>query len=132
MSPSNCDRAEHCRSVYCNGCEAIYYDKLYNRLTPETCSESICHMIDCAPGHDCVEAKGGCVPTRDTLRTCALPRVSGMCEAYMPSWGYDRSSGKCHQFVYGGCQGNENRFGTKDECELRCSNIPGEMKRFPN
>jgi hypothetical protein len=26
----------------------------------------------------------------------------------------------CHPFVYGGCGGNANRFGTREACERRC------------
>ena len=52
---------------------------------------------------------------------CSLPIVTGPCEAYMSSWGYDATSRSCIHFGYGGCQGNGNRFSTKEECEARCS-----------
>ncbi|KAH8413135.1 hypothetical protein KR009_008195, partial [Drosophila setifemur] len=42
------------------------------------------------------------------------------CEAYIPSWSYDSSNNKCVSFIYGGCQGNDNRFFTKEECEAKC------------
>jgi hypothetical protein len=32
----------------------------------------------------------------------------------------------CKQFLYGGCQGNQNQFSTRDECELRCGNVQGK------
>ncbi|EDW87571.1 male accessory gland serine protease inhibitor [Drosophila yakuba] len=42
------------------------------------------------------------------------------CEAYFPSWSYDSNNNKCVKFIYGGCGGNANRFGTKERCEEVC------------
>ena len=55
---------------------------------------------------------------------CTLPPVSGMCEAYMPSFFYNATSGMCESFVYGGCGGNDNRFGTYEDCLLKCGKLP--------
>ncbi|KAL1419903.1 hypothetical protein MTO96_004654 [Rhipicephalus appendiculatus] len=30
------------------------------------------------------------------------------------------SSGTCRNFIYGGCQGNENRFSSREECLQTC------------
>ncbi|VDK48477.1 unnamed protein product [Dibothriocephalus latus] len=43
----------------------------------------------------------------------------------MPQYGYDADIGACRQFIYHGCDGNANRFGTFTECEAAtatCSN----------
>ncbi len=40
--------------------------------------------------------------------------------AYFEKWGYDEEVGKCVMFVYGGCQGNENRFDSEEACKARC------------
>lgn len=40
--------------------------------------------------------------------------------AYIPRWGFDAKSGKCIQFIYGGCGGNANNFQTQEECENKC------------
>merc|ERR1719187_1647003 len=45
---------------------------------------------------------------------------SGMCEAYIPSYSYDFTTGECLFFVYGGCGGNENRFTSWFECNHIC------------
>ncbi|XP_002003161.3 male accessory gland serine protease inhibitor [Drosophila mojavensis] len=42
------------------------------------------------------------------------------CMAYMPSWTYDSSKNECIEFVFGGCGGNKNQFGSKSECEKAC------------
>nr|WEV89396.1 serine protease inhibitor [Pinctada imbricata] len=84
---------------------------------------------------------GGCGGTRNrfsTLRECRdrcqrgggggggvdicelPPRASGLCLAYIPSYSYDSARGECVRFIYGGCGGNENRFGSLQECQRRC------------
>ncbi|MBZ3877345.1 Collagen alpha-1(VII) chain, partial [Sciurus carolinensis] len=54
---------------------------------------------------------------------CSLPLDEGSCTAYTLRW-YHRavpgSTESCHPFVYGGCGGNANRFGTREACERRC------------
>ena len=51
---------------------------------------------------------------------CLLPKVIGPCRARAPRYYYDKTTGYCHYFVYGGCRGNENRFQTIDECNDSC------------
>ena len=52
---------------------------------------------------------------------CALPIEPGHCLAYMPSYGFNSDTGECESFIYGGCQGNANRFDTLAECEAACA-----------
>ena len=52
-------------------------------------------------------------PWVTTLRDLAPD--SGMCEAYIPSFYFDGTG--CKEFIYGGCQGNRNRFQREKECE---------------
>ena len=52
--------------------------------------------------------------------SCQLPPESGLCEAYMPSYFYNSTAGNCHIFIYGGCQGNDNRYTTYQECMETC------------
>ena len=33
---------------------------------------------------------------------------------------YYHNNGKCEQFIYGGCRGNANNFGSQEDCEARC------------
>ncbi|KAI8778653.1 hemolymph trypsin inhibitor B [Biomphalaria glabrata] len=54
---------------------------------------------------------------------CSLQAEIGPCEAAIPKWYFDLNQHKCLQFTYGGCQGNENRFETLEECTKHC---PGD------
>ncbi|XP_030384359.1 male accessory gland serine protease inhibitor-like [Scaptodrosophila lebanonensis] len=42
------------------------------------------------------------------------------CAAYMPKWTYNSAANECISFIYGGCGGNANRFGSQAECEEKC------------
>ncbi|XP_048510814.1 papilin isoform X3 [Athalia rosae] len=66
----------------------------------------------------CVEPKG-----RDA---CFLPKISGPCEGYHPTWYYDSERKQCGQFIYSGCNGNANKFKTIEECEELCV-LPDEI-----
>ena len=59
------------------------------------------------------------------LRTagCVLPSDPGPCEAYMPMYFHNATSGRCEMFVYGGCQGNDNRFTTLELCQQACGRL---------
>ena len=51
---------------------------------------------------------------------CQLPVTSGPCHASASRWYFDPSIGACQQFSYGGCGGNDNNFGSKNECQAAC------------
>ena len=56
-------------------------------------------------------------PSKDA---CTLKADPGFCRGYFKSWYFDGE--ECKTFVYGGCQGNANRFQSKEECENVCQN----------
>jgi len=62
------------------------------------------------------ECRNACL-TRDI---CSLPAVTGPWGAYFPRWYYDSKTGRCREFVYGDCGGNENNFESRSECIQRC------------
>lgn len=53
---------------------------------------------------------------------CQLKYDIGPCDAAILRYFYNTTSGKCEQFVYGGCAGNANNFNTLDECHKECIN----------
>ena len=61
-----------------------------------------------------------------TLRSCEIDICSlspdvGLCRAYIPSYYFNQTLGRCERFIYGGCSGNGNRFSTNGDCLRRCS-----------
>lgn len=51
---------------------------------------------------------------------CLQPIEVGICRAEVKSYGFDSTQQKCVQFVYGGCNGNENRFTKLEDCQVAC------------
>uniref|UniRef100_A0A4W5LAS9 BPTI/Kunitz inhibitor domain-containing protein n=1 Tax=Hucho hucho TaxID=62062 RepID=A0A4W5LAS9_9TELE len=51
---------------------------------------------------------------------CLQPMSEGGCWEYVLLWYYHPRSGECRPFVYGGCEGNHNRFNTKHDCQRWC------------
>ncbi|XP_053527248.1 eppin-like isoform X3 [Artibeus jamaicensis] len=52
---------------------------------------------------------------------CSLPKDPGPCFALFHRWWYDKKNDTCYSFDYGGCQGNNNNFQSKDLCLNMCS-----------
>ena len=90
---------------------------------------------------DVVEMKTGLVPLKNvteharevsTIKSCnsfevyvgnnicGLEPETGLCEAYIPSYFYNTTSKRCERFIYGGCEGNDNRFSTMEQCQTTC------------
>ena len=57
------------------------------------------------------------------LRQCLLPSDPGPCEAAIRRWFFSSSSLQCEPFTYGGCEGNDNNFQSRSQCEERCSTV---------
>uniref|UniRef100_A0A8C2PGT5 Kunitz-type protease inhibitor 2 n=2 Tax=Capra hircus TaxID=9925 RepID=A0A8C2PGT5_CAPHI len=54
---------------------------------------------------------------------CHLPKKVGRCRASFPRWWYNVTDGSCQQFVYGGCDRNDNNYMTKEECLAKCAGV---------
>nr|XP_023024406.1 papilin-like [Leptinotarsa decemlineata] len=71
------------------------------------------------------EAKGenfeGCESAPQNLQAgCSLPKEKGSCRDFKVKWFFDMEYGGCSRFWYGGCDGNGNRYNTKEECDSIC------------
>ncbi|BHF79420.1 zinc-containing alcohol dehydrogenase [Sparganum proliferum] len=53
-----------------------------------------------------------------TADICNIPIKKGRCRASLERYGYNSETGKCKKFIFGGCDGNENNFHSKKECEI--------------
>lgn len=69
-----------------------------------------------------------CAPAPHPTAACNLPIVRGPCRGYHKLWAFDAAQGKCVPFIYGGCQGNGNKFYSEKECKEYCG-VPSSGRR---
>lgn len=55
---------------------------------------------------------------------CQLPPDIGRCHARYIRWYFNIHSQECNHFQYGGCEGNQNNFMSKTDCERTCIATP--------
>jgi len=55
---------------------------------------------------------------KDDKPICEQPIFTGPCRAMYPKFGFDGKN--CVPFMYGGCMGNQNNFGSEEQCRQRC------------
>ena len=51
---------------------------------------------------------------------CSQPTEPGPCSNITHRWAFSTKVGRCKQFNYGGCFGNENNFDSKEKCSKLC------------
>ncbi|XP_049527513.1 papilin [Dermacentor silvarum] len=73
------------------------------------------------------QCKASCAPETEYEAKCLARPETGPCRAHMVMWAYDAELGHCKTFVYGGCDGNANRYRTQEECEATCKHPPTEL-----
>lgn len=57
---------------------------------------------------------------------CNLAPDAGFCDAYIPKYYFDKASGKCREFIWGGCEGVVP-FNTMEECKAcECNGNPSD------
>ncbi|OWA51381.1 putative Tissue factor pathway inhibitor [Hypsibius exemplaris] len=54
---------------------------------------------------------------------CLLERETGPCRGSFKVYGFDANQQDCVTFTYGGCNGNANRFPSREECMAQCSGL---------
>ncbi|XP_075756899.1 actinia tenebrosa protease inhibitors-like isoform X2 [Pelodiscus sinensis] len=109
-------------------CKAYMPSYFYNPIT-ESCEMFI--YGGCGGNGNRFETKEECLWTCGQPEICKLPKEPGPCLAYMPRYFYDRVTKTCQMFIYGGCQGNGNRFATKEECLRTCGRSAGDVCQLP-
>jgi hypothetical protein len=62
---------------------------------------------------------------------CELQPEPGDCAADIPSYYFDPATGRCEEFSYSGCGGNENRFETSIACREACGGAPPALCELP-
>lgn len=59
------------------------------------------------------------------VESCRLPYQSGSCGDQQRKYYYNYNYGSCEEFIYTGCDGNQNNFETPEDCERHCSHVQG-------
>ncbi|KAM5327960.1 tissue factor pathway inhibitor [Glossophaga mutica] len=63
---------------------------------------------------------------------CAYKADKGPCRAMLKNFFFNIFTRQCEEFIYGGCEGNENRFESLQECKEKCigdyPKRPGKLK----
>jgi len=61
--------------------------------------------------------------TIDNPQCFETAKSRGPCKGHYNRWSYVPKSGKCKQFVYGGCHGSSNNFQTEESCNEKCPHL---------
>uniref|UniRef100_UPI0037E8DA75 kunitz-type protease inhibitor 2 n=1 Tax=Semicossyphus pulcher TaxID=241346 RepID=UPI0037E8DA75 len=54
---------------------------------------------------------------------CGAEPLVGHCRAAFPRWYYNRQTGSCQSFIYGGCGGNKNNYLNEESCMAACAEV---------
>ncbi|GBM17492.1 hypothetical protein AVEN_193779-1 [Araneus ventricosus] len=107
--PLTCDNIENppdfCGTMCIQGCqceEGFVQSRTFGCVEPEDCPKSSSHV----------------------RRICLDQPDAGFCGGRRMMWNFNRSTGTCHQFRFGGCGGNGNRYRTEEECLEKCKAPP--------
>ncbi|XP_077551055.1 papilin-like isoform X2 [Haemaphysalis longicornis] len=107
---------------------AGYFPRYYFDKVSRTCKQFV--YGGCGGNrnnyHTVQECMASCAPTTDYERKCLARAETGPCRARMMLWAYDSTEGQCKQFTYGGCDGNDNKYPTKEDCESTCLHPLGD------
>lgn len=66
-------------------------------------------------------------PSQVKIDKCLQAAYTGPCRARFVRYFYNSTSARCEEFVYGGCQKNENNFESPQECKLACEKPPSKV-----
>ncbi|KAL8613702.1 hypothetical protein ACOMHN_029794 [Nucella lapillus] len=134
-----------------NGARCVPHDRCLQNKDPGPCEAAIKSYFYNAKLKKCEQfVYGGCQGNDNRFKTehecikacakkdiCQLPRKPGPCKASFKRYYYDSHKHKCLKFTYGGCQGNENNFKTKADCQKACRKptpgvCPGSLPKNAN
>jgi len=111
-----------CEQFFYGGCDG----NGNNFMTQQACEESCNHQNQQNPtdDDDVIVDFRLMTEVREPLRDiCSQDKAVGPCRAAFPRFYYNHHSGQCDQFIYGGCEGNENNFRTQQDCKHVCTAV---------
>ncbi|XP_048750942.2 kielin/chordin-like protein [Ostrea edulis] len=116
----------------CNWCKCLPSGRI--QCTKKNCNQQACkyrgerHRVgETFPkGDNCntcwcsLHGTVSCTDKSCENRRCSLPPEVGLCRASLPRWWYNPEVEKCEMFEYSGCEGNDNKFLTWEDCVREC------------
>ncbi|XP_012581534.1 PREDICTED: tissue factor pathway inhibitor isoform X2 [Condylura cristata] len=91
---------------------------------------SVCLLLSCAStpinaipeeGEEITNVTDSELPSlKLTHSFCAMKADDGPCKAMMKRYFFNIQTQQCEEFIYGGCEGNQNRFESVEECKQTC------------
>lgn len=63
------------------------------------------------------------VSARSKVKRCLRPLRIGSCKGAIRRWHYNHVTNTCVPFIYSGCGGNKNNFGTQLACYKACRGV---------
>lgn len=96
-------------------CDAVV-PRWYHDVATSTCTEFI--WGGCGGNANNFESQLECEQTCPDV--CSLPADVGPCDGVFPRWYFDAEEGDCKEFIWGGCDGNQNNFRSQAACDARC------------
>ncbi|KAJ3613445.1 hypothetical protein NHX12_019694 [Muraenolepis orangiensis] len=66
------------------------------------------------------------IPVDEKKARCTESPLAGDCRNSVTKWYYNPLQKNCVRFNYGGCNGNDNRFDTNDDCMGMCRGVTEE------
>lgn len=97
------------------------------------CVEDPTCPVGCATVYE-TDPDTGCTVCKCVSETnrCDLDKDPGPCTNYVERFYFNNARGQCESFTYGGCGGNENRFGTLAECRSVCLGVSCPLISCPS
>ena len=103
----------------CNTWSVVAYNYIHTQKLIYTCI--IIHHTSILVLSFCSESGFVACTLAFCIDICDLPPDPGPCRAAIPAFHYDADTETCRQFIYGGCQGNPNKFSSVSDCLNRCN-----------
>ncbi|XP_023306152.2 spondin-1 [Lucilia cuprina] len=100
-------------------------------LEDESVKENCTKRMELDQQKECSVAQD-CTITYDMAKDICVERFdTGPCRGNYMRYAYNKDTGRCETFTYGGCRGNRNNFLTENDCMNTCSILGATQSSSP-